>query len=418
MGSKLIAFKSVFFKSLRSKIAAWSPSPGAARFVGEPIYRWAGRCSLGEEIQLSELRSVLVIRLDEIGDLVLMSPFLRELRRNLPQAWITLVVKPALFNLVEKCPYVEEILTFDWTSTKHATSWFRHWRALKLAQKYLWSHRFDLAILPRWDIDHYHGTMLAWFSGARRRLGWSANVNPWKQSIDAGLDQLLTDILDGRDPKHEALRNLDVLRYLGASIRDDALEAWITEEDESYASAILSGNGVHQDELLIAIGPGASLAGKRWPLARFVKLAAWAQTDLGARIIILGSREEEPMGRAMQGQLQKGIINLTGGTTLRQAIAVLRRCRLYIGNDSGVKHLAAAANTPVIEICRFSRDGDPLNPQSPSRFGSWGVPARILQPEQGLPPCTDGCRSEEAHCILMVTTEQVKNEVRNFLGQL
>jgi len=96
----------------------WVPGPlratrSFARAIGEPILRRAERFAPSEEIQLSELRRVMMIRLDEIGDLVLMTPFLRELRRSLPQAWISLVVKPGCFNLMEQCPYVQEVLTFD-----------------------------------------------------------------------------------------------------------------------------------------------------------------------------------------------------------------------------------------------------------------------------------------------------------------
>ena len=76
-------------------------------------YRFSRDAALQSKVLLDQIRSVLLLRLDEIGDVVLTTPLLRELRRNMPHAWITLVVKPGVLNLVELCPHVNEILTFD-----------------------------------------------------------------------------------------------------------------------------------------------------------------------------------------------------------------------------------------------------------------------------------------------------------------
>jgi len=267
-------------------------------------------------------------------------------------------------------------------------------------------------------VDLYHGTMLAYLSGACWRLGWSENVNSRKQLANRGFDQLLTNVLDQREPKHELLRNLDMLRYIGGKeIQDDRLEIWITEEDKSYADQVLFNRGDHRNFKLIALAPGASIRGKRWPLPRYVELASWIHKNHRTKIVIIGGKEDEALGMAMCGQLEKDVINLIGKTTLRQAIAVLSHCQLFIGNDSGPMHMAAAANIPVIEICQFPQNGHPLHLQSPERFGPWGVPCRVLRPERPTSPCTDGCMAGEAHCILGVTVEQVQEAVQDLLGE-
>ena len=109
-----------------------------------------------EAIDLRRVRQVLVVRTDEIDDVVMSTPFLRELRRLLPAAWITLLVKPAVYNLVERCPYVHEVLTFDWSGSRYLEPFQRRWRALVLAHRHLWPGQFDMAILPRWDADYYY----------------------------------------------------------------------------------------------------------------------------------------------------------------------------------------------------------------------------------------------------------------------
>src|SRR3989338_3689117 len=79
------------------------PSARIITALGYPFYRFLGENSVQVNMNLSQVERVLVVRLDEIGDVVMTTPFLRELRRNLPNAWITLVVKPALYHLVELC---------------------------------------------------------------------------------------------------------------------------------------------------------------------------------------------------------------------------------------------------------------------------------------------------------------------------
>src|SRR5512141_888224 len=116
---------------------------------------------------------MLVVRLDEIGDVVLMSAFLRELRRNASDASITLVVKPGTRELVERCPYVNEVLPFDWGASGRMATLRLRARAAAMARKELWPRRFDLALHPRWDADYYQASFLTYFSGAATRVGYS-----------------------------------------------------------------------------------------------------------------------------------------------------------------------------------------------------------------------------------------------------
>ena len=128
------------------------------------------------------------MRLDEIGDVVMTTPFLRELRRNLPGAWITLAVKPSLFNLVELCPYVNEVLTYEKELQKSvAFALLRHhWRDIKSAVAFSRKQPYDLAIVPRWDTDYYNASYLAYFSGAPWRIGYSESVTECKAILVEG----------------------------------------------------------------------------------------------------------------------------------------------------------------------------------------------------------------------------------------
>ena len=389
-------------------------TPRVASVVGSPLYFLAGRRA-DMEISLKSARAILVVRLGEIGDTVLTTPFLRELRRNAPGGWITLVVKPEALNLVEHCPYVNEVVTFDCRVSGRASTLKRHARALALAATRLWRRRFDLALLPRWDVDYYHATYLTYFSGASRRVGYSEHVFQRKQQLNAGLDRLLTDVIDDPGAKHEVERNLDVLRFLGASVADDRLEIWLDEEDRAFARRVCAGEGIGPHDHVIALAPGAGALKRCWPIERFVELGRVLVREYDARLAVVGGPEDRHLGGQLESGLGAAVVNLAGRTTLRETAAVLERCQLAVATDSAPMHLAAAAGSAVVEISCHPRAGDIEHYNSPVRLHPWGVPHVVVQPEHATDPCRDSCESSEPHCILEIEADQVLEAVRRLV---
>lgn len=367
---------------------------------------------------MNNLKNILIIRLDEIGDVVMTTGFLRELRRNHADSRITLIVKPQTINLVEKCPYVDDIYTYDPGSNKPLRPFFpRLWRSFQLMQDHIWKSKHNLAIYPRWGVDSSFGTILTFLSRADHRIGYSERANPGKQRYNRGFDLLLTDTIDDRTIKHEVEHNYDILRHLGFEVIDKSLELWLTDEDHDYANRILGDHGVNRNETLIAFGVGAGSLRRVWPIDRFLKLAEWIIDELPAKIIIVGGEEDQPSGEYLKSNLGDLVINLAGKTTLRQSGALLELCDIFVGNDSGPMHLAAAVGIPVIEISCHPEDGDLGAPNSPMRFGPWDVPQIILQPHQALSPCVSSCKSQQPHCIREVDLEKVQMAVEELLHE-
>jgi heptosyltransferase-2 len=395
----------------------WLATPQAAHVIGEPLFWLLGMRRKGREIDLSQVKRLLVVRLDEIGDVVLTTPFLGELRRNLPDAWITLVVKPQAYNLVELCPYVNEVLTYDWRVNGRFTNLRRHWRALRLAWRHLWRRRFDLAILPRWDTDGYHGTFVLYFSGASWRVGYSETVNDHKRRANKGFNRLLTHPLQDSNLKHEVEHNLDVIRFLGGQVQDDRLELWLGKKDKGIAEQFLKDHQVEPDELLVGLAPGAGAPKRMWPIKRFAELGSWLRNAYGARLLIVGGPGEEPLGEELERALGASVVNAVGRTTLRQAAALLQHCQLFVGNDAGPMHMAAAVGVPVVELSCHPELGSPYSASSPLRFGPWGVSHTVVQPQTSRPPCVDECIADHPHCILGITVDQVKEAVTEGLAR-
>ena len=408
------------YRSVRraARVTLSAVSTRGGYWVGEQLFRLMGRRPRGRELVLARVERVLVVRLDEIGDAVMTTAFLRELRANLPNAWITLLVKPGVQELFALCPHVNEVLGYNGRGTTLLGELRCWWNGFILAWRQLWPRRFDLAIVPRWDVDYYHATLIAYLSGAIWRAGYSERVIHYKQCLNSGYDRVLTHPIMDASARHEVDRGLELLRRLGGTVREEGLELWTDPEGERFAAELLASSGVHPDELLVALGPGSGAPRRTWPVDRFVELASWLRNEYHARIVVLGGRGEEPLGAEVQQNVGDAVIDLVGRTTLRQTVALLRHCRLFVGNDSGPKHMAVALGLPVVEICCHPTGGWALHATSPERFGPWGVPCTVVRPEHFNPPCTDGCESGEAHCILGVSIKQVTEAVARLLQDL
>lgn len=391
-------------------------SPKVTYLVAEPLFGFMKKRKYKELPELSNLKHILVIRLDEIGDTILTTSFLRELRHNLPHAYISLVVNSNVFNLMELCPYVNQVLCFDWKVNGPFPQLERHVRAMKFAWKYLWKRHFDLAIIPRFDVDYYHATFISYFSGASLRIGYSESVTKRKKTLNRGFDILLTHVLNTNSVKHEVEHNLNMITFLGGQIQGNHLEIWLDQADHEYAENLLKGLNIDSEKPLIAFGPGANAANRKWPLSNFIELAAWLRETYQAHIVVIGGPGEESIGYELKSQLPDAIIDAVGETTLRQACALLKYCQLYVGNDSGPMHMASAVGIPIIEVSTHPQNASPRDPNSPFRFHPWGVPYILFQPQTSVYPCIDVCRSQDAHCIRSVSVRDVQLAIKTILS--
>jgi len=378
------------FISLARGVALWVYSALPAAQV--TIALVAGRVLFGakaqrlgrESFDRSLFRHILLVRLDVIGDFVLNTPLLRELRRAFPSAKITAVVNEGVLNLCETCPYVDEVIPFRCNVRSLLRQFIWPWRAYQFARRILSTKRFDLAILPRRDSDIGFATFIAYFSGASWRIGFASHATRYKMRMNSGFDKLLTHVI-AEDPshKHEVEHNLALLRALAVTPADDRTELWVTPVDESYAEQLFRGHGVLTSFPVFGIcpSPGNSEL-KQWPVSSYAELCVELVRRYGGRIVVFGGPGEERLGRPIEERLAANVINLTGKTTLRQMAAVLKRCHLFIGNDAGPLHMAAAMGVPVIGIYGSSCH---------HRYGPWKHQA-VLNRELPCSPCGQGDR--------------------------
>lgn len=360
------------------------------------------------------LQEILVIRLDEIGDFVMTTAFLRELRITFPQARITLVVKPIVYNLAETCPYVDCVHVYNPYAGGHFAKAKLTWRRRRFAKRFLQNKQFDLVIAPRWDADDHGALPLVHLSLAKRRVGYSEFVSERKRKKNRGFNRYLTDIIEDDSISHEVEKNLNIIRYLGGRVASDALELWLTPEDEEAAASWLA-PFQEKKHPLIALGIGALRKRKRWPINNFARVCQKLIEEKNAQCVVIGGSADQQLGEELKALLGKNLLNLAGKLSLRQSAAVLGKSAIFLGIDSGPKHMAAAMGRPIIEISCHPEDGDPRLCNFPGRIGAWGKGHYILQPAACRPPCIGSCYHAEAHCILDVSPEAVLSAIKKII---
>jgi ADP-heptose:LPS heptosyltransferase len=388
-------------------------SPRTTAAVASP-FLWGRRVfGRGRRSRSERAPNILVIKLDAVGDVVLVSPFLRELRRTFPEGRISLLVETRVANLVSECPYVDEVLAFGLSSP--IDRWFhplmRRFKTASFALHRLVKERYDIAIVPRWGEDFYEAGTLAFLSGAPFRLGFSEHCSPAKECLNRDFDRFFTRVVDDRSVKHEVPRNLNLLSEVNGQPSDDRLEVWLSDDDRMFASGVMP----RGSDAAVVLGPGAARAKRLWPIERFAEVAR-RLLERNVRIVVVGGPGEERFGAELREVLGNGVIDVVNATTLRQAAAIMRHCSLFCGNDAGPMHLAAAAGVPVVEISCHPSGGDDNHPNSPTRFGPWGVPHRIIRPRP-QDGCIRGCEREVPHCILDIRIDSVISAIESLMEE-
>ena len=375
--------------------------------------RLQGLHAMETEFDPRAVQSILLTRLDGLGDMVLFSSFVREIRGLWPRAHITFVVDRQFVSFVEQCPYVDEVIGFDERGSKYVRLFTGPRRAYAVAKQRLWQRGVDLAISPRWDFDTRHAAVLSFLSLPRYHFGFSEKVSPRKRALNYGLDAMFSHVVASKKGVcHEIDRNAEMLAALGGNpARIRQLELWLSAGDRSYAQQTIAAGGVVARQPLICFGVGATQAKRCWPIERFAELGQWLVESYGAKIMVLGDAADGRKAEMMRPTLRTALINQAGACNVRQSAALMSFCNGFIGNDSGPMHLAAASNLPIIGLSCHPETAPHDHINSPYRYAPVSAWARVMQPAPLSSECEMGCNQSEAHCILNLDLPDVKQLV-------
>jgi heptosyltransferase II len=338
---------------------------------------------------------ILIARTDRIGDVLLSTPVIKALRQKFPQSYISMMVAPYARDILDGNPYLDEVIVYDKDGKHRGVI-----STLKFAGR-LKKKKFDLAVILH-PTNRAH--LLTFLAGIPKRLGYNR-----KLGFLLNLQKKHTK-QEGR--KHEAEYNLDLLSDLGLTGRACDLFMPIREESEKYIQELFIKEGIYETDKLLAINPGASCPSKLWPIERFAQVCEKLASRYNFKILVLAGPREMYLADkiAAYPEIKGKIINLSGKTSVSQLASILKRCVLFISNDSGPVHIASALATPVISI--FGRNQPGLSPQ---RWGPLGRHDKYLHKDIGCIQClAHNCKKEFA-CIKAITVEEVVKAAEEIL---
>jgi len=368
-------------------------------------------------------RRILLLRPDNIGDMVLFSGAIRHIREFYADDIITLAVQPHIINLVELCPYVNDIIPVP-----HLLSWkniekgwlFQHYcyrrfrKNIERIKNSLFP-KYDMILFPVKSPDMAQLELIFNLSVKRVTGVTGCSINAPLTGFPLHLNpyRLFSDYIDmaGTDPWwHEFAATLDYLRNLGCKVEgveDLAPEFWVSAVDREYAQWQM-GDGAGP---VIGLFPGASHATRTWSAENYGPLCRAIATD--TKFVIFGGPDDVSLAGDVEAAVGKfiqsdRIINLAGRTTLRQLVGCISRCTLLISMETVALHMGIALGIPTVGIVGGGHYG---------RFVPWGDPGKnlILTEKMDCFNCNWRCRYENPPCIQKVRPEVVAAAVSGLL---
>jgi predicted lipopolysaccharide heptosyltransferase III len=367
---------------LRPTLAA---NPAALRDEPQPLApaRW----------NWSDVRSVLVVRLRSIGDTVLATPSLHSLRRFLPDARIDILLEDWVAPLLDGHPDVDNVITVERKST---TSRARVARLLR-------SMHYDVAY-------NLHGGTTATFltraTGARHRVGFAdyRYNRLYNHQAPSPIE------LWGREKIHSVEQQLALLGWTGVPVSDlPGTRLAVTSEAAASVAAKLHSAGLDQAKPLALIHPAAAFDTKQWATENFARIAEQL-TDRGFVVAAVTGPSES---RVLFDLKQSSHASIAGfaDLSLPEVTALASRARLFVGNDSGIAHIAAAVNCPSVVIFGSS---------NVTHWRPWtNAPAEVVREELACQPCPGYTCGEfdQPECIRRVPVRKVADAIERVLSQ-
>ncbi len=336
-----------------------------------------------KKLRHDSIRKILIRSVNWIGDAVMTTPAISVIREQFPQAEITILANALVSQLFLHHPGIDAIITFDRQRKHHGIA-----GRLRLAAE-LRKHAFDLAIiLP----NSFDSALVPWLARVPTRIGKCSD----------GRTLLLNgryNATKGPTACHEVEYYLNLMKYFGinGSCRD--LHLSITSEEESRASALLAEYGIRPDDFVLGINPGASYgSAKRWYPDRFAGVARRLAYKWSVKVVIFGGPGETEIAADIESRMEETAVNVAGKTSVRELMALIKRCNFFITNDSGPMHIAAAFDVPLVAIFG-STDHTGTSP--------YNSKSAVVRSNVGCAPCKLRECPIDHRCMTTVTEESV-----------
>jgi heptosyltransferase II len=328
--------------------------------------------------------NILIRSTNWIGDAVMTTPAVRSIRRNFPEARLTMLALPWVADIFAACPHLDRIVLYDKQGRHQGLR-----GKFRLAAE-LRAEQYDAAILLQ---NAFEAALITFLARIPVRAGYTTD----------GRGLLLTHGVR-RDPdikkKHQVHYYQEMLAGLGLLRSRDALELFLDPQAEQEAEMLL-GQFLHdRSRPLAGLNPGAAYGpAKCWPSAKYADLAARLTDAVGAQLVVFGTAADQKAAAEIAAAAEGQVLDLTGKTSLAQALACIARCHLFVTNDSGLMHVAAALRVPSVAI---------FGSTDPVATGPFFEQAAVVRKTMPCSPCLKThCPQKHFQCMEQISVEEV-----------
>lgn len=336
---------------------------------------------------LPSLRNILIRSTNWIGDAIMTLPAVRSIRKNYQEARITVLAQPWVADIFAADPHIDGVIHYEKKGRHRGIPGM-----LRLARE-LELHRFDAAILLQ---NAFEAALIARLARIPVVAGYSRD----------GRRPLLTHpvtLTDSIRRVHQVHYYQNVVRQLGLTPGPDALYLPLTENDRGWARAWIA----RKRRPCIGLNPGAAYGpAKRWPAERYGRLAGKLVADGVGDILVFGTDQDSGAVGVIQEACPEAV-DLTGKTTLGQAMALIAELDVFVTNDSGLMHVGAAAGTPLVAV---------FGSTSAVETGPFAERVVVIQKDFPCIPCLKPECPSDFRCMLEISVDEVLSGVRRLLG--
>jgi len=311
------------------------------------------------------------------------TPAISVIREYFPHAEITILANPMVSQLFLHHPGIDTIITFDRKGKHHGAA-----GRLRLAAE-LRRRSFDLAIIFPNSFD---SALVPWLARIPVRIG---KCSDGRTLLLSGRYHATKE----RKTGHEVEYYLTLLKHFGITGAKTPLYLAVTADEDTQSGALLATYNIQPESFVLGINPGASYgSAKRWYPDRFAEVARQLAAEWSAKVVIFGGPGETAIAADIEKSLNGTSVNLAGKTSVRELMALIRRCNFFITNDSGPMHIAAAFDVPVVAIFG-STDHTGTSP--------YNNKAVVVRNDIECAPCKLRECPTDHRCMTSVTADQV-----------
>ncbi len=350
-------------------------------------------------IQPDSIKKILVRAPNWMGDAVMSLPALDAVRKAFPDSEISVLVRPVIGELFVGHPGVNHVVIYDHHDA-HAG-----WRGTIRLARSLRREQYDLALLFQ---NAFEAALLGVLAGIALRYGYATDGRRW----------LLTHPVELPDPTralHQVQYYMHMLAPLVQETSTPEPRLYVSPAEETMANRLLQEHGVRAAEVLIGLNPGSVYGGaKRWLPERFASVADRLMVDVRqrspnpVRCLIVGGPGEEALGEAIARRMLSNVVVLSGKTSLRVLKAVLKRCCLFVTNDTGPMHVANALGVPVVAVFGST------DPMATAPYN--GLSSVVRNPVDCSPCLLRECPIDH-RCMTSVSADQVVQAAQGILAK-